>query len=101
MGADNWARCPRCAQRAVAALEKLEQQVNKAYGKVPVEKFDEMRANLSHQRRIIDAESFKTFGEYYDFSGVEEGVVTVSYSGSCTQCGLKFKLQEDHPIPGL
>lgn len=44
MSADNWALCPKCRQKAIAETEQLRATAAEAYGKVPVEEFDNLRA---------------------------------------------------------
>ena len=39
------------------------------------------------------------FREDYEIYGAETGVVTVSYSGVCRQCGLSLHFEDRKPIP--
>jgi len=96
MSANNWAVCPRC--RARAEDEKAGQQaaVAEAYGKVPVEEFDALRAEAS---KTVDLEGLRTFREDWDlgvFTGGDD--VEVHYTGGCTVCGLKAKVDTRHPL---
>jgi hypothetical protein len=100
VSADNWARCPRCAREWEAQHAARQAEVAESYGKVSVEEFDQARADLKADRMAFNDQE-PTFREDYEFSGAEEGVVTVSYRGQCTKCGLSLKIAEDHPIPGL
>lgn len=97
MSADNWATCPRCEKRRTNALRESAAKVAKAYGKVSVEEWDQMR------KEQADAEQVRpepTFREDYEFFGAEDGAVTASYSGSCTICGLALQFEDKHVIPG-
>lgn len=102
MSADNWARCPKCLKEGEASFAKQQIEVDEAYGKVSIEEFDRQRAELAKAQEFLDEDdTFRTFREDYEFSGAEEGVVTASYKGQCTKCGLSLKFEEKHPIPGL
>lgn len=93
MSADNWAICPRCL--AVAEKEHAErfQAAVDAYGKVPAEEYEQLRAEA---QTAIDKEVFQTFREDYEIYGAEDGTIKVSYSGYCQTChlGLDFKFEK-------
>lgn len=38
------------------------------------------------------------FREDYEFYGIEDGVVKVTYSGHCQECGAGVKFSHEHPI---
>lgn len=102
MSADNYAKCPRCVKNAEVAFGNLKLQVDFAYGVVPVDVFDEMRANLKKERDEIDKEnSFRTFREAWRIEGADDGMVKVWYCGECRVCKLKLEFTDKHPIPGL
>lgn len=88
MSADNWAICPNCLAEAKAAIDKERAEVYAKYGKVPPDDFDRLRDELP----TFDPEDYRTFKEYYEFYGAEEGEVQASYGGSCTECGLQAEL---------
>lgn len=44
MSASNWTTCPKCASVARARKEAQIEAVQAAYGVVPVEEFDKLRA---------------------------------------------------------
>ena len=90
MSADNWAVCPKCKHEAEKALAVLAKQVSEGYGVLPVDEFDALRSKLAEG---IDAEKLRTFREDYEFYGAEDGQVTASYSGRCSECktGLNFE----------
>lgn len=100
MSADNWDRCPRCYGLKAKLLEEKQKLVDASYGVLTVEEFDKARADLVKERVDLE-DSYVTFREDYEIFGAETGVVTVSYKGQCTKCGLSLKFQEDHPIPGV
>jgi len=100
VSADNWARCPRCRLREERKLNEEQSRVDAAYGKVPVDEFDQMRTELAAKREaFVDGES--TFREDYEFYGAEDGIVTASYRGQCTKCGLILKFEDAHAIEGI
>jgi len=103
MSADNWAACPRCKDNKVDKVAELEKQMEEAYGKVALHVYRDMEQALV----VARAEAEKgdsgysrdnTFREDYEIYGAEKGVITVSYGGSCTVCGLRLEFQEDHPF---
>lgn len=53
MSADNWAHCPRCTQRAQAALDERKTAIDTAYGKISVEKFDAARVQYAKEITLI------------------------------------------------
>lgn len=97
MSADNWAQCPRCISIGTAKLEERNAVIQSSYGIVPVADFDEARRTLEADRAAFERRD-PTFREDYEIYGAETGTVTVSYSGFCSECGLKLKFTEDHPI---
>jgi hypothetical protein len=98
VSADNWAICPRCRRRAEAKKAELEEQVRVQYGQILIEDWDALRQEAE---KPLDEMALTTFREDYEFYGVEEGVVFVSYGGSCKTCGLSLSISEQHPIPGV
>jgi hypothetical protein len=99
MSADNWAYCPRCTARQQALLDQQADAVDAKYGKVPVEKFDQARRQHAEAVAAF-ARRERTFREDYEITGADTGIVTVSYSGSCTKCKLSLKFTDTHAIPG-
>ena len=97
MSADNWAECPRCLRRAQADIASQQTAVQARYGKIPADEFIEALA------MIPDAPERgpQTFREDYEIYGAATGVVTVSYSGGCGNCGLSLNFKYDQPIEGI
>lgn len=96
MSADNWAVCPRCKARLRVEMETERARVDAAYGVLPVDEFDAMRAAFIARAK---AEPPTTFREDYEFWGVEDGVLRIDYGGECQVCGLTFTHRSEHPIP--
>jgi hypothetical protein len=97
MSADNWDSCPRCLKRALHVYGKQADAVATLYGKVSVEEFDAARKGLVVPQR----EDFVTFREDYETSGAASGIVTVTYSGTCTVCRLALSFEHSEGIPGV
>ena len=95
VSADNWAICPRCVARARAAEAAQLAAVMDSYGKVPVEEFDRARAAIEP----VHPGDYATFREDYEIYGAADGVVKVSYGGSCQVCGLDLSFSHEHPLP--
>lgn len=98
MSADNWAQCPRCTAEASAKFEAREVAIQATYGVAPVDEFDAARQSLADDRTAFERR-YPTFREDYEICGAETGVITVSYSGHCKECGLELSFKEEHPIP--
>lgn len=95
MSADNWAVCPRCEIGRQARIAEAEDEVAAAYGKVAIERWDEMRAAAE---ALKAAPAQYTFREDYEFWGAEEGELNISYSGGCRECGLKHSFRYSEPM---
>lgn len=96
VSADNWTVCPRCQRQRQAYIASKRTAVAELYGKVPVDEFDDARKELA----ALEAnEPVRSFREDYDLYGVEEGCLTIVYSGGCTTCNLKFDHHSEHPLP--
>jgi hypothetical protein len=89
MSADNWEICPQCLASARRAADARHAEAYAQYGKVSVAEFDALRADLAP----ADPEDYRTFREDYEFYGADEGEVTASYGGGCTECGLNVELK--------
>lgn len=101
MSADNWTWCPRCRKRERAALEERAREVDASYGVVSVAEFDAARAKLLADTNEYNDGQRRTWREDYEFFGADEGVVNVSYKGSCTECGLFIEIIQKYPILGV
>ena len=91
MSASNWAICPRCVDNAEAESAERQNKVMAAYGKVPVEEFERMRAESD--AAAVKEEDYRTFREDYEFYGAEDGEIVASYGGGCGTCGLTVSLR--------
>lgn len=98
MSASNWARCPRCTERAEADFRARDAAIQASYGQVPVGEFDAARRALAADRSELERRH-STFREDYEIYGAEDGEVIVSYSGRCDTCGLRLDSRHAHPIP--
>ncbi len=97
MSASNWAICPRCLARAKAEEARQLAEVMQKYGQIPVQEFDTARAAINP----VDLYKLTTFREDYEIYGADQGIVHVSYDGSCRTCGLCLSFNDERPIPGL
>ena len=95
MSADNWKECPRCLKRAIAKKEQLEAMVTENYGKVPVEEFDQLRAEAA---KPVDIGQH--LREDYEFYLDEEtGEFYASYKGRCQECDFSFEFKHEEVVP--
>ena len=91
MGADNWGRCPQCKINDEKALQKRISETEKAYGKVPLDKFEQMRDDLRKPAKL----NLETLREDYEIGIGEDGKFYAIYSGSCDKCGFSFKFRHE------
>jgi len=95
MSADNWAKCPHCEHRRQTEVAELDRRLANAYSEATQEQYEALRA----QREERATEDLgHTFREDYEFFGAETGAVHVSYSGSCSDCGLEMHIDETYPL---
>jgi len=97
MGADNWATCPRCKEKAFQEYHKAVKTVSDAYGKVPEEDYQTMKAQLPN----LDpnkGEKHCTLREDYDLGIDEDGTFEVSYCAHCKECGFKFDYKHEEKV---
>jgi len=96
MGADNWGICPECKKTGVKSLENKEKELMKSYGKVPLEKFDEMRLNFQKDgKKILNPDT--NLREEYKLGINDDGMFRVSYSANCSICGFSHKYEHSEP----
>jgi hypothetical protein len=95
MSADNWTTCPRCAVIREQAIEAMDADLARAYGAVPIEDFDRMRASRD-AKAAEDPEP--TLREDYEFWGVSDSEFHVSYSGTCTACGFGHTFRHEEQL---
>lgn len=100
MSADNWTHCPRCTARMEKTLRQRETAIEKSYGQVPIDQFDSDRERLRVDKGRFERRE-PTFREDYEITGADTGVVSIDYSGCCTECGLSLTFTETRPIPGV
>lgn len=99
MGANSWARCPKCANRTQSKLETREFKINESYGKVPPLEFIAALEQLNRDKK--DAENPEaTFREDYEVTGAADGVIVFTYSAYCTVkgCDLTLKFTTERPL---
>lgn len=94
MSADNWAICPKCLAEAKASIDEQRAKVYATYGTVPIEEFDRLRDELPELRD----ENYRTFREDYEIYGADSGLLHVSYSGHCSECGLGLDFEDEKMI---
>ena len=95
MSADNWTTCPACHAKERERIAGLHEAARAAYGKVPPEEFDRLRAEAEY---AAATELPANFREDYEFYGADEGTVHIVYSGHCKDCGLGIDIEEERPF---
>lgn len=95
MSADNWTQCPRCLKRRAMEIENKQTHLSAAYGNVPVEEFDRLRAELESLKTERMDDNYR---EDYEIYGAEDGTVEVTYRGACGVCNLRMDFKHSHEI---
>jgi hypothetical protein len=96
--ASNWADCPRCLYLAAAGAERRITELRDSYGKVSADEYAAM-AKAATVAQVVPRDP--TFREDYEIFGARDGVVKVSYSGSCAVCGLGLDFTTEKLIEGI
>ena len=100
MSADNYARCPRCQKALDGSVETLARRLADEYGKIPADEYADLQQR--HAEAVVKAKNGShTFREDYEIYGAEQGIVTVSYGGGCSECGLHLSFTDNREIPGV
>jgi len=65
-----------------------------AYGILPIEEFDRLRADADSPVKYED-----TVREDYEFYGFQDGKVVAVYKAHCQACGLSVEFRDEHDVP--
>ena len=93
MSADNWGFCPRCKDKALQEEDKLRTKIKQAYGKIPQEKYIELRDQLFNPVEVI-----RTLREDYGIRTDEDGSFRIVYGCHCDKCGFKFSFNHTEQL---
>ena len=93
MSASRWTTCPRCSAEAHAAKAAQHEAARAAYGVLPIEEFERLRAEADKPIKIDE-----TVREDYEFYGFEDGLVRARYKGACMKCGLEASFLYEFPV---
>ena len=88
MSADNWSECPICKNKKKKDVEKLQ----KAYGNISMEKFQEMVEELDNQE--ADEYDGTPLREDYEVGVSDDGLAYIIYSGICQNCGASWQFDK-------
>ncbi len=92
MSANNWTTCPRCQHKAAMARKLALAKVQKLYGKVPLEEYEQKQAKAE---AMPEGANEETLREDYQL-GLRGGTFEIQYRAFCTQCGLEYRF--DHSV---
>jgi len=85
MSADNWTKCPKCVASAISKWKAKCSSLEQSYGKMSASEY------MSKHLELQSAPCFEdTLREDYE-QGINDGVYSVSYSGSCAACGFEYQ----------
>jgi hypothetical protein len=87
MSADHWSTCPKCKADKERRVSAAREEARAMYGKVPQEEYLEA---IDRFPKAESTELDENMGWYYEFFGAEDGVLGISFSCQCRDCGYKF-----------
>lgn len=98
MSATNWAVCPNCLRRHAEKLARKKTELLPAYGVLPLEEFDVLRAEVQEMERAHDQwgrdRDHLTLREDYNRVGVDEGGdFSILYVASCQACPFDYRYE--------
>jgi hypothetical protein len=86
MSANNWRICPKCSAASNAAASEARKKTKEAYGCVSSTEYGKM------VQQIKDWKSpGETLREDYELGVQKNGVFSVAYFATCTECGWSFE----------
>lgn len=99
MSADNWSQCPRCYIANRAKAEELDKIAAESYGKVPAQRFDQLRNEAFSFRKSITSDSNFTSSLREDYElGILKGKFEIDYYASCAVCGFEFQYKHKEEV---
>lgn len=97
MSADNWTTCPKCLAQAQSRRAGREKEIESAYGTVPLEEFKTLQEAVSATNKV-NPDDYESLREDYEIFGARTGTVSISYRGSCSNCGLLIDFKYNRPF---
>ncbi len=97
MSANNWVVCANCIARDKKFRDERLRAANAAYGKVPLEEYERLRAQALTSVPESNPYDDGTLREDYEI-GVRDGVFRVSYRCSCEHCGFGYKFKHEERV---
>ena len=91
--ADNWIECPECDSEKAIEENDMVNLLQKDYGKISQENYAQRQQEVKEFLREELGETLREDYEYY--LDVVKGVLSVSYSCRCQECGWGFDYNED------
>lgn len=90
MSADNWAICPKCDEAHQAMLAKERADLEKQYGKIPIDDFIKRKARVD----ALPPQPQNTLRENWEL-GITGGSFEVNYHASCRNCLFKYDYKHE------
>ena len=93
MSADNWAICPKCAEKADASQQARILGAAEKYGKIPADEYVKLSKEVS---KVEELEA--TLREDYGFSIDNNGKFHATYRAECSVCDFHFAFKESKQV---
>jgi len=95
MGADNWTKCPKCADKAAKEIDGIVAAAAACYGKVSAEEYNRRNTEALALKNSVFQDD--TLREDYEI-GIHQGEFYVSYGASCQVCGFTFSFKGEKKV---
>lgn len=92
MSAKNWATCPACYKKALAAQTRSKLKLEEAYGRVSIEEFSELQEIAN--RPIVTNQSLR---EDYHLGINADQVFELLYKAACQHCDYQYTIAISKP----
>lgn len=92
MGADAYARCPRCWSKNEKARLEIIKMLEEAYAKVTAKEYD----RLLSENPVISTDDTETVREDYEQGILNDGTYYVNFRAQCQNKGCDFKHKFEH-----
>ena len=97
-------RCPACAQKHADAIEKLQAEKERMYGRVDLDEFEALTAKIAEHRTAIariesnhDATLNPSVGIHFG-QGVDRNVLTIRFRARCAMCRAEYAFDAEQVL---
>jgi beta-glucanase (GH16 family) len=100
MSADSWTTCHVCVEKLEEQIDWIQERLGWLSDDEPWKTYKGLKDQQDELKQALDtvlaANSWIEYTEMYN----DEGVLIISYSGSCSVCGASFKYENEVNMKG-